>query len=90
MLCNAYELITKQYTVNEGMGADLGQGVNAALLDVLTLSECMEEAQGDLHGALHKYEDVRVAESAALVRMMQVRTLPHHRLKGMMCLTKRA
>ena len=54
------------------MSADLGQGVNSALLDVATLSDCIQDSKGDLGSALRKHEEVRLAESAALVRMMQV------------------
>lgn len=55
------------------MAADIGQGVNSALLDVVTLADCIQDSNGDLSSALRKYEEVRLAETAALVRIMQVR-----------------
>lgn len=54
--------------------ADIGQGVNAALLDVSTLTNCMAKSPQDLNAALREYEAIRVGENRALVRMMQVRT----------------
>lgn len=62
--------------------ADLGQGVNAALLDVLTLSRCIERDPTDLSAALRQYEDTRAAESAALVRIMQVLCQCYHMPAG--------
>ena len=52
--------------------ADLGQGVNAALLDVGTLARCLNEHPDDVSAALAEYEDVRLPEIRALIRLMQV------------------
>lgn len=54
---------------------DLGQGVNAAVRDVDVLRECLESSATDIAAALAAFESRRVPESAALIRLMQVRHL---------------
>lgn len=54
--------------------ADLGQGVNSALLDVGTLSACLRTHSRDVDTALTQFEEMRLPENRALVRMNQVRT----------------
>jgi 2-polyprenyl-6-methoxyphenol hydroxylase-like FAD-dependent oxidoreductase len=54
------------------VSADIGQGVNSALLDVSTLLGCIEKCPNDLTAALREYETIRLAENEALVRIMQV------------------
>lgn len=56
-----------------GVRADLGQGVNSAILDVFTLSTSLERHRGDSGAALVEYESVRLPESKALVDIMVVR-----------------
>lgn len=58
--------------------ADLGQGVNSALLDVGTLSNSLAVHPGDVSAALHDYEQKRLPENSALIRLMQVRSVPSH------------
>ena len=53
--------------------ADLAQGVNAALVDVGVLSQCFERNPQDLGAALKQYEEQRLPENAALIRLVQVR-----------------
>ena len=54
--------------------ADLGQGVNSAILDVYTLCTCLERHSGDSSAALLEYEAIRVPESKALRDIMVARS----------------
>jgi 2-polyprenyl-6-methoxyphenol hydroxylase-like FAD-dependent oxidoreductase len=50
-----------------------GQGVNSALEDVCVLEqEVFERAGGDLSQALPAFEDHRLPDSAALIKLVQV------------------
>jgi hypothetical protein len=51
---------------------DIGQGVNAALLDVRSLHTSLQFFPGDIHAALRDYERRRLPENRALMRLVQV------------------
>ena len=51
---------------------DLGQGVNSALEDVCTLNEALEKSNNNLSQALPLYESLRLPDTKALIRLMQV------------------
>lgn len=51
---------------------DLGQGVNSALEDVCTLSDALEKTNNNLSEALPLYESLRLPDTKALIRLMQV------------------
>ncbi len=51
---------------------DLGQGVNSALEDVCTLNYALEKSQNNLSDALPLYESLRLPDTKALIRLMQV------------------
>jgi 2-polyprenyl-6-methoxyphenol hydroxylase-like FAD-dependent oxidoreductase len=55
------------------MLADLGQGVNAALLDVHTLAATLAQHDGDVREALLAYERTRLPEIRALMTLTQAR-----------------
>jgi 2-polyprenyl-6-methoxyphenol hydroxylase-like FAD-dependent oxidoreductase len=50
-----------------------GQGVNSALEDVCVLERQLEAAGDDLTQALPAYEQQRLPDSEALVKLVQVR-----------------
>ena len=55
---------------------DLGQGVNSALQDVHVLSECVAESNAlgaSFADALQRYQEQRLPDVKALIRLMQVR-----------------
>jgi hypothetical protein len=53
-----------------------GQGVNSALEDVCVLEQqVFDKAAGDLNQALPAFEQQRLPDSAALVKLVQVRLL---------------
>ena len=54
---------------------DLGQGVNSALLDVGTLSACLASHHSGANAALAEFEQIRLPENRALVRLTKVRGL---------------
>ncbi|MGB3653343.1 MAG: NAD(P)/FAD-dependent oxidoreductase [Rivularia sp. (in: cyanobacteria)] len=51
---------------------DLGQGVNSALEDVYTLNEALEKSDNNFAEALPLYESLRLPDTKALIRLMQV------------------
>ncbi|QSJ15912.1 FAD-dependent monooxygenase [Nostoc sp. UHCC 0702] len=51
---------------------DLGQGVNSALEDVCVLNQALSESDDDLDRALPLYESLRLADTEALVRLVQI------------------
>ncbi|BAY86322.1 hypothetical protein NIES267_58280 [Calothrix parasitica NIES-267] len=51
---------------------DLGQGVNSALEDVYTLNEALDKSKNNLSEALPLYESSRIADTKALIRLMQI------------------
>ena len=51
---------------------DLGQGVNSALEDVCTLNDALEKSDNNLTEALPLYESLRLPDTKALIRLMQV------------------
>ncbi len=51
---------------------DLGQGVNSALEDVYTLNEALERSDNNFVEALPLYESLRLPDTKALIRLMQV------------------
>jgi 2-polyprenyl-6-methoxyphenol hydroxylase-like FAD-dependent oxidoreductase len=51
---------------------DLAQGVNAALQDVVVLSEAMAQCGDDVAAAARAYEERRLADAQALPRLLQV------------------
>ena len=53
--------------------ADLGHGVDAALVDVQVLAECLDEHEDDVAAALALYERLRLPELEAMSRVLQVR-----------------
>ncbi|MBE9009095.1 FAD-dependent monooxygenase [Pseudanabaenaceae cyanobacterium LEGE 13415] len=50
---------------------DIGQGVNAALEDVVVLNDALCQAQNDLTQALPQYEELRALDVVAVVRLAQ-------------------
>ena len=54
--------------------ADIGQGVNSAMLDIMQLYESVGAQGSDLNTALAEYQAKRVPESFALMRMVSVRS----------------
>lgn len=50
---------------------DIGQGVNSALEDVCVLNEALSQSNDDLSQALPLYESLRLADTKALVRLVQ-------------------
>jgi kynurenine 3-monooxygenase len=57
---------------------DVGQGVNAALQDVVVLSDAMAQCGGDVAAAAREYEQRRLADAQALPRLLQVRSAAGH------------
>ena len=51
---------------------DIGQGVNAALEDVCVLDEALSQTNDDISQALPLYESLRVADTKALIRLVQI------------------
>ncbi len=51
---------------------DLGQGVNSALEDVYVLNEALSKTNDDLEQALPLYESLRLSDTKALVRLVQI------------------
>ena len=51
---------------------DLGQGVNSALEDVFILENALEKTNNSLVEALPLYESSRIADTKALIRLMQI------------------
>lgn len=51
---------------------DLGQGVNSALEDVFVLENALEKTNNNLIEALPLYESSRIADTKALIRLMQI------------------
>lgn len=51
---------------------DLGQGVNSALEDVCTLNKALEGSNNNLAEALPLYESLRLPDTKALIRLMQI------------------
>lgn len=51
---------------------DLGQGVNSALEDVYTLNDALENSNDNLAEALPLYESLRLPDTKALIRLMQI------------------
>lgn len=51
---------------------DLGQGVNSALEDVCTLKDVLEKSDNNFAEALPLYESLRLPDTKALIRLMQV------------------
>ena len=51
---------------------DLGQGVNSALEDVFILEDALSETNNNLIEALPLYESSRIADTKALIRLMQI------------------
>lgn len=51
---------------------DLGQGVNSALEDVCVLNQALSESDDDLDCALPLYESLRLPDTEALVRLVQI------------------
>ncbi|MGF1674521.1 MAG: FAD-dependent oxidoreductase [Rivularia sp. (in: cyanobacteria)] len=51
---------------------DLGQGVNSALEDVYTLNDALKKSNHNLTEALPLYESLRLPDTKALIRLMQV------------------
>ncbi|MDY6898209.1 MAG: NAD(P)/FAD-dependent oxidoreductase [Cyanobacteriota bacterium] len=51
---------------------DLGQGVNSALEDVCILNNTLDETNNNLSEALPLYESSRIADTKALIRLMQI------------------
>jgi len=51
---------------------DLGQGVNSALEDVCTFNEVLDKTNNNLVKALPLYESLRIADTKALIRLMQI------------------
>ena len=51
---------------------DLGQGVNSALEDVFILENALEKTNNNLVEALPLYESSRIADTRALIRLMQI------------------
>ena len=58
-----------------GIPADLGLGVNSALLDVSTLEDCLQAHASSVADGLRAFERVRVPENHALIRLNAVRYL---------------
>lgn len=54
--------------------ADLGQGVNSALLDVAQLADSLDAHPRDEAAAMRDYERARLPENHALLRLMQARS----------------
>ena len=52
---------------------DLAQGVNAALQDVVVLSDAMAQCGDDVAAAAREYEQRRLADAQALPCLLQVR-----------------
>lgn len=59
-----------------GFPPDLGLGVNSALEDVRLLGEELESSNGDIAGAIANYEEARLPNSRALVRLVK-NTFPY-------------
>jgi kynurenine 3-monooxygenase len=51
---------------------DIGQGVNAALEDVCVLDEALSQTNDDISQALPLYESLRVDDTKALIRLVQI------------------
>ncbi|MEO0840094.1 MAG: NAD(P)/FAD-dependent oxidoreductase [Cyanobacteria bacterium J06643_5] len=51
---------------------DLGQGVNSALEDVFILNKALEKTKNNLSQALPLYESLRLQDTKALIRLMQI------------------
>jgi 2-polyprenyl-6-methoxyphenol hydroxylase-like FAD-dependent oxidoreductase len=51
---------------------DIGQGVNAALEDVLVLDKALSQTHDDISQALPLYESLRVADTKALIKLVQI------------------
>ncbi|WP_013334478.1 FAD-dependent oxidoreductase [Gloeothece verrucosa] len=51
---------------------DLGQGVNSALEDIYLLKDLLNETKDDLSQALPRYQELRLPDVKALIRLVQV------------------
>lgn len=54
-------------------GGTLGQGANSALLDVVAFDRALDEARGDIQGALEVFSATQVKEGLALWTLLQLK-----------------